>query len=139
MLGDAALDRVLSDYSPGYVLDLGSGEGLHSDRLSLRGWDVISIDFQDADICADYNDYPFKAEFDCIWCCHVLEHQLDVQSFLRKVYGDLREGGLLVVTVPPLKDSIVGGHVSLWNAGLLLYRLVLERFMVICGKVGCWW
>ena len=34
-------------------------------------------------------------------------------------------GGVLAVTVPPYKPTIVGGHVSLWNAGLLLYRLVL--------------
>ena len=30
--------------------------------------------------------------------------------------------------MPPLKDRIVAGHVSLWNAGLLLYRLVLAGF-----------
>ena len=31
-------------------------------------------------------------------------------------------------SVPPLKHQIVGGHVSLWNAGLLLYRLILAGF-----------
>ena len=34
-------------------------------------------------------------------------------------------GGVLAVTVPPYESVIMGGHVSLWNAGLLLYRLVL--------------
>src|SRR5690606_36120022 len=37
-------------------------------------------------------------------------------------------GGVLALTVPPLKSRIVGGHVSLWNAGLLLYNLVLAGF-----------
>ena len=32
------------------------------------------------------------------------------------------------MTVPPLRHGIVGGHVTLWNAGLLLYNLVLARF-----------
>jgi hypothetical protein len=31
----------------------------------------------------------------------------------------------VAITVPPLKHEIVGGHVSLWNAGMVLYRLVL--------------
>ena len=30
--------------------------------------------------------------------------------------------------MPPMKDAIVGGHVSLWNAGMLIYRLVLAGF-----------
>ena len=36
-----------------------------------------------------------------------------------------KDNGLIAITVPPLKHMIVGGHVSLWNAGLVLYRLVL--------------
>lgn len=40
----------------------------------------------------------------------------------------LKDGGVLAITVPPLKREIVGGHVSLWNAGLLLYRLILAGF-----------
>ena len=34
----------------------------------------------------------------------------------------------MAVTVPPMKHSIVGGHVSMWNAGLVMYRLVLAGF-----------
>lgn len=35
---------------------------------------------------------------------------------------------MLAITVPPLKNTIVGGHVSIWNAGLILYRLILAGF-----------
>jgi hypothetical protein len=45
--------------------------------------------------------------------------------FLRALAIDCKEGGILAVTVPPFKHEIVGGHVSLWNAGLLTYRLCL--------------
>ena len=45
--------------------------------------------------------------------------------FLRKVVGCAKEGGILAITVPPYKEEIIGGHVSLWNAGLLLYHLIL--------------
>ena len=36
----------------------------------------------------------------------------------------LGDNGILAITVPPLKHEIVGGHLTLWNAGLLLYNLV---------------
>jgi SAM-dependent methyltransferase len=65
---------------------------------------------------------------DAIWCCHVLEHQRNVGAFLEKCYRDLRLGGWLAITVPPMKPEIVGGHLTLWNAGLLLYNLILAGF-----------
>lgn len=34
----------------------------------------------------------------------------------------------MAITVLPLKNEIVGGHLSLWNAGLLLYQLVIAGF-----------
>lgn len=70
----------------------------------------------------------YFAPFDAIWCCHVLEHQRNVGAFLEKCFADLKDGGWLAVTVPPRKDEIVGGHLTLWNAGLLLYNLILAGF-----------
>ena len=35
---------------------------------------------------------------------------------------------LLAITVPPWKPQIVGGHMTAWNAGLLLYNLVVAGF-----------
>ena len=69
-----------------------------------------------------------RAAIDLVWCSHVLEHQLDPHHFLCRLHAATTEGGVLAVTVPPAKSEIVGGHVSLWNAGLLLYRLVLAGF-----------
>ena len=47
---------------------------------------------------------------------------------MKKLKSDLKPDGILCVTVPPPKHEIVGGHVSVWNAGLLMYRLVLAGF-----------
>ena len=96
--------------------------------LKNAGKTATTIDLSNADINSDYNCYEFDSAFDAIWCSHCLEHQLNVNSFLRKVFHDLKMGGVLAVTVPPLKHSIVGGHVTLWNAGLLLYNLILAGF-----------
>ena len=35
---------------------------------------------------------------------------------------------MLAITVPPAMHQIVGGHLSVWNAGLLLYHLILAGF-----------
>lgn len=79
-------------------------------------------------MCADFNTHPFDQRFDCVWASHVLEHQLNVNLFLRKCHEILNDPGVLAVTVPPMKPKIVGGHVSVWNAGLLLYNLVMAGF-----------
>ena len=55
--------------------------------------------------------------------------------FLKKIYKDLKEEGWLCITVPPMKQQIVGGHVSLWNAGLILYHLILAGFDCSTAKI----
>ena len=76
----------------------------------------------------DFNEYPFGRQFDCVWASHVLEHQLNPNLFLLKVHSVLKEGGVLAITVPPPRHMIGGGHVALWNPGILLYHLVLAGF-----------
>ncbi|WP_053977498.1 class I SAM-dependent methyltransferase [Mangrovimonas xylaniphaga] len=133
------LEYLVSNYEFDSVLDVGSGEGKHSDVLREVGKQVTSIDFgtsvyynkrseNQINILGDYYTYEFDEPFDAIWASHVLEHQPNPNLFLKKLHKDLKEGGVLAITVPPLKHEIVGGHVSLWNAGLLLYQLVLAGF-----------
>ena len=135
--GSLALKKLLSDYCFDTVLDIGCGEGIHTNIFREYGKVVTSVDLnpgiQDA-IKADYNTNVFEPH-DCIWCCHVLEHQLNVNLFLKKVHRELKEGGILAVSVPPLKHAIVGGHVTLWNGGLLMYNLVLAGFDCSCISI----
>lgn len=76
-------------------------------------------------IIGDFNNVSFESKFDCVWASHVLEHQLDSHTFLCKVVDLVDENGIIAITVPPYKSEIIGGHVSMWNAGLLLYHLIL--------------
>lgn len=113
------------------ILDVGAGEHqYHANDLRKQNFKVYTNDFfQTNDFIGDYVALPhFDKPFDAIWCAHVLEHQLNVNTFLKRMHTDLREGGILGITVPPAKDQIVGGHISLWNAGLLLYNLILAGF-----------
>jgi len=137
-LGSEAIDALLKKYNFTTVLDIGSGSGRHANIFTDHGKNVTCIDLgksknfsinttQQA-IIGNYLEYDFKKKFDCIWACHVLEHQLNPNVFLRKIYSDLEDEGILAITVPPLKPEIVGGHVTLWNAGLLIYNLILAGF-----------
>jgi len=131
LLADQAIEKLLEDYEFHTVLDVGCGDGRHATILRQAGKEVTAVDLRPqlaGVIAADYLEHEFARQFDCVWLSHVLEHQLNVHTFLRKVFGDLKEGGVLAVTVPPLKHEIVGGHFTLWNAGLLLYNLIVAGF-----------
>ena len=130
-LSDQTIEKLIRDFSFENVLDIGCGFGKHSDILRNAGKQVTSIDYvpqYEHAIAADYLDHEFDQQFDCLWLSHVLEHQVNVNFFLTKLHRDLREGGVLAITVPPLKHKIVGGHVTLWNPGILLYNLILAGF-----------
>ena len=140
ILGYEAIYKLLNNYNFKTVLDIGSGEGLHSEIFKEYGKIVTSLDYgkspyaldsnnkQDI-IIADFMQYDFKDKiFDAIWCCHILEHSLNTNLFLEKINSILEADGILAITVPPLKNEIVGGNLSFWNAGLLLYQLVIAGF-----------
>lgn len=76
-----------------------------------------------------YESAPQRPEiYDGIYCAHTLEHMRNVGFTLDKMHTELKDNGLLCIVVPPGKPEIVGGHLSLWNAGLLLYNLIRARF-----------
>lgn len=126
MNADQALAKVLSmEFET--VLDLGSGQGLHAEIFRENNKDVTTIALSNADIVGDFI-FTELGIFDCIWASHVLEHQRNCGAFLDKCFGILKDDGILAITVPPSKSEIVGGHLSLWNAGLLLYNLILAGF-----------
>ena len=132
MFGDEAARKLVKDYSFNTLLDIGSGPksaaySLFTDNGKTVTRQDINPDYQ-PDLLGDFNNLAIVDQYDCVWCSHVLEHQLNVNHFLTKIFHTLKEGGVLAITVPPRKDEIVGGHVTLWNAGLLLYNLILAGF-----------
>ena len=115
------------------VLDVGSGAGEHAKAFKVLGKQVTTLDLVNADVVGDFTTLNLET-YDCVWASHVLEHQLNVGLFLKKCFDVLADGGILAITVPPAKPEVVGGHVSIWNTGLLLYNLVLAGFD--CSKAS---
>lgn len=125
------------------ILDVGAGKLEHSKLFSLAGKTVDIVDYgnsvyykskEDGDdyvrdaYIGDFNTIDIPQTYDAIWCSHILEHQPNVGIFLSKIRSLLKEDGYLAIIVPPRKPMIVGGHVTLWNAGLVLYNMVLAGF-----------
>lgn len=114
------------------VLDVGSGKKECANFLKSLGKTVKTngyskgINFlDDYDFSGDFNSISINQKFDAVICSHVLEHQLNPHNFLKKVVSCTNEGGYITIIVPPRKPFIIGGHVSIWNAGLVLYHLIL--------------
>jgi SAM-dependent methyltransferase len=128
---EQALDK-LCDVLPkeSYILDIGAGsKQVHARIFRDRGFTVHTADFfPKSTYVGDFNQIEIESQYDAVWASHCLEHQLNVSHFLRKVHSVVKLGGYAAITVPPLKHEIVGGHVSLWNPGLLIYNLVLAGF-----------
>ena len=131
MRGEEAILK-LNEFEFHTVLDIGCGDGAASEFFKRGGKDVYSLDLTPAypsAVIGDYMDIEFApGQFDCIWSAHVLEHQPNVNLFLRKIYHDLADDGVLCLTVPPAKREVVSGHLSVWNAGLLVYNLLYAGF-----------
>lgn len=123
-----ALEKCLALEGVSSVLDLGSGDGYHAKRFADAGFSVDTVSLiPPAKYVGDYLGLDLP-DYDLIWASHVLEHQVNPGFFLRKCFNDLNDDGWLCVTVPPAKPELVGGHVTLWTEGLLLYQLILAGF-----------
>lgn len=144
MHGDQAMTRMLDQFKFDTVLDVGCGAGVAAHRFAANGKRVTGVDMmkRPADFPGEYVRGRFDAvceglgKFDAVWCSHVIEHVQDTHAFLVSLINRCRRGGLIALTVPPAKDEIVGGHVNLYNPGLLIYNLVLSG--LDCSKLAVW-
>lgn len=126
----AALAKIIDMVGKGSrVIDVGSGAGTHAALMREAGLLVTTNSYEPpADFVGDFLTTDCGRDYDGVWAAHVLEHQPNPNLFLRKCFDIAKDGAVVAITVPPAKTPIVGGHVSLWNTGLLLYHMILAGF-----------
>lgn len=119
------------------IIDIGSGpKEIFANHFRKLGHIVDVCDFhKEARYRGDFDSVEITETYDAVWSSHCLEHQLNVNRYLLKIHKVLREGGLLCITVPPGRSKIVGGHVSVWNAGLVLFNLIAAGFNCKNAKI----
>jgi len=133
--GKLILDKLIDVCSFKSFLDVGAGELKHTNYVKSFGKDVYTCDkgLKDGkhsysgnyDFVGEFNDFEFNRKFDVVFCSHILEHQLNPNLFLKKVLSTTEEDGYIVIIVPPRKPFVTGGHYSIWNAGLVIYNLIM--------------
>jgi SAM-dependent methyltransferase len=134
--------KLLKHFEFESVLDIGSHEG-HVTRIFRHlGKKVTTVEVApgfEADYKGDYLDIDFGEQFDAIWCSHTLEHQRNTGRFLDKMFDDLRDGGVLAVTVPyDLSLNLTFGHCNCFSPLILLYDLVLAGFDCSRASLKCY-
>lgn len=119
-----ALDLFCESLTKGStVLHIGGGKTGEDKQLREAGFNLITADYSRNRV--RYEAVPSRPlSYDGVYCSHTLEHVRNVGVFLDKIVSETKDGGLIGLVVPPLKQEIVGGHLSLWNAGLLVYNLI---------------
>jgi SAM-dependent methyltransferase len=136
---DSVNPAVLAAVPPGAhsVLDVGCGGGSFGAELKRRaGCRVTGVTFDpdeaaaaggrlDAVVVADLNafDPASLGAFDCVACCHVLEHLYRPDLVLARLRPCLALGGVLVVALP---------NVLVWRQRL---RFLTGRFRYTAGGV----
>jgi SAM-dependent methyltransferase len=157
LIAKDAIWKLVKEYTFKTVLDLGAGSGSHSKFFSDNGKNVVAIiayDLNEFDkrllapesennirlVIADYQYYKFHEKFDLIWASHILEHQRNIGIFLDKIWLDLKNRGILALSVPFAESVAGGGHINYFGSGHLIYHLLEAGFDLsdIRMKVDGW-
>lgn len=161
--------ELLLRQSPGFLLDVGCGDGSFGEPLTHEGWSVVGVDQVPTHlrtaamklssvICADVSQgIPVRpGSFDAAFAGEVIEHQIDTDAFMGRIWNALRPGGLFVLTTPNLASlenrmrlvfglypmwvdyRIKGhGHVRAYTPRVLIRQLAENGFQVV-HHVGNW-
>lgn len=143
---DEILEYFAREYRFETVLDVGCGPGAAFPVLAAAGRRVTGVDILPESevilpagtdsvryVRQDFSEFDPAGKFDAVLSSHVIEHMPDTERFLRKFFSFLDEAGAFCLIWPPPKHTVVGGHVHVFNMGMMLYNLV--RIGIDCSGV----
>jgi len=135
------LARLITEYDFTNIIEIGSRNGVAARVFSFLGKEVHTVEVHEgyeASYTGDYVDIQFPMPVDAIWCSHVLEHQRNVGRFCEKLHDDLKEGGILALTVPTSLSPLLIGHCNIFTPLHLMYNLILAGFDCSEAKIKCY-
>jgi len=138
------LNYLIQKYKFKTAIDVGCGKGdffkyLNDKKVNVEGTGIDMMDDKDL-IYKDFNyvncnfsNYESDETYDLIFSSHTIEHNPDTESFIKNFFKLGDDKGLFCLIWPPPKPLIVGGHVHIFNLGLMLYNII--RTGIDCSKV----
>ena len=119
-------------------LDIGSGDGVHSEIMGHAGLKVTQVDkYSDvADYQMDFMSWSKarQMDFDVVFCSHVIEHQRNVGDFLDRIFDVLSYDGVLIISAPSEDHNLIEGHLNSFNVPLFLQQMIHAGFDCKGGK-----
>ncbi len=141
--------NVLAPPAHATVLDFGCGLGGMLDGLADLGWQTYGIETAMKTAFARHRELttvPASGSFDLAIVHHVLEHVTDPLTILKQLAGAVREGGILLISVPNLDDLAVHGelkyciragvHVLAYTSACLTWLAADAGFEVVSDRPG---
>ena len=119
-------------------LDIGSGDGVHSEIMSQAGLKVTQVDKYSnvADYQMDFMSWSKARQlnFDVVFCSHVIEHQRNVGLFLDRIFDVLSDDGVLIISAPKEDRNLIEGHLNSFIFPLFLQQMIHAGFDCKNGK-----
>ena len=131
------------------ALDIGCGAGSNLKMIESAGFNIIGLDrsiyalslvkkkLNVPLINGDLNRLPIRANsIGLIIAADILEHLDNDVNGIREIYRSLREGGILILTVPAFRSlwgvqDIVTGHRRRYSKKEILDKLIHQRFDIL--------
>ena len=164
ILRHSAIDSRIREYyrwaishlpKQGKLLDIGCGEGVFVAYARRNGIDAYGVDFSKEAIelgrrwyglttinncsIADLQKTDDRKQFDMVTMFEVLEHQEKPTDFIKELRSVLRDGGLLIASVPfknrwPIRDfgDYPPNHLTRWTEKSLRMLFEAVGFSGIC-------
>ena len=119
-------------------LDIGSGDGVHSEIMRHAGLKVTGVDkyYDKADYNMDFMSWSKarQLDFDVVFCSHVIEHQRNVGLFLDRIYDVLSDDGVLIISASKEDHNLIEGHLNGFIFPLFLQQMIHAGFDCKSGK-----
>lgn len=141
--------NVLNPPPDSTVLDFGCGLGGMLDGLAALGWHTYGIEPAVKVAFGRHRELveiPSTGNFDLAVLHHLLEHVTDPLTILRQIAGAVREGGILLISVPNLDEVVVHGemkyciragvHVMAYTGTCLRWLAAEAGFEVVSDRSG---